>query len=84
LATWITAALITRISSLSALITAVLAPIYMLLFGPWRFAVASLILAALVFFTHRENISRLLKNQEPRIGEKKKEALPADAAAPAP
>lgn len=84
LATWITAALVTRISSLSALITAVLAPIYMLLFGPWRYAVGALILAALVFFTHRDNIRRLLKREEPRIGEKKKEALPADTAAPTP
>jgi acyl phosphate:glycerol-3-phosphate acyltransferase len=84
LATWITAALITRISSLAALITAVIAPFYMLIFGPWRYAVGALILAALVFFTHRENIRRLLKGEEPRIGEKKKEALPAEAAAPAP
>lgn len=85
LATWITAALITRMSSLAALITAVIAPFYMLIFGPWRYAVGALILAALIFFTHRENISRLLKGEEPRIGEKKKDAaIAAEPAAPAP
>ena len=70
-ATWITVALISQISSLAALVAAAASPIYMLLFGPWQYALGAAILAALIFVTHRENIRRLLAGQEPRIGAKK-------------
>ena len=70
--TWIATAAITRISSLSALVTAALAPFYMLLFGTTTFAIGTTVLAALVFVTHRENIARLAAGTEPRIGQSKK------------
>lgn len=70
-ATWITVALVSRISSLSALIAAALSPVYMLIFDRWEYAVGAAVLAALIFVTHRENIRRLLKGEEPRIGEAK-------------
>lgn len=70
-ATWITVALVWRISSLSALIAAALSPVYMLIFDRWEYAVGAAVLAALIFVTHRENIRRLLKGEEPRIGEAK-------------
>ena len=71
LATWIVLALITRISSLSALVTAVAAPIYMFLWGKQTFALAALIIALLVLVAHRGNIGRLLAGTEPRIGKGK-------------
>ena len=71
LATWIVLALITRISSLSALVTAVAAPIYMFLWGKQTFALATLIIALLVLVAHRGNIGRLLAGTEPRIGKGK-------------
>lgn len=69
--TWLVVVAITRISSLAALVAAAAAPIYMAFLGPWPYAVGAAILAALVFVTHRENIDRLVKGQEPRIGAKK-------------
>ena len=70
-ATWITTALVFRISSLSALVAAALSPLFMYLVGSPVHAAGTAILAALIFITHRENISRLISGQEPKIGEKK-------------
>jgi glycerol-3-phosphate acyltransferase PlsY len=70
LATWIAAAAIWRISSLAALITAAVAPVYMyVLSGPLN-AALTIVLAVLVFIVHRANIARLLDGTEPRIGAK--------------
>jgi glycerol-3-phosphate acyltransferase PlsY len=69
--TWLAVALIFRYSSLSALLAFLLAPIYAWLLAGPRLAVFALLLAALVWWRHRENIRRLLKGEEPRIGKKK-------------
>lgn len=71
LATWLVVAVATRISSLSALVAAVAAPIYMFLWGQEAFAIATLIIALLVLVAHRDNIKRLLAGTEPRIGKSK-------------
>jgi glycerol-3-phosphate acyltransferase PlsY len=70
-ATWLAVAFIGRISSLAALVAAAATPVYMAFFGPWTHAAGTAVLAALIFLTHRENIGRLLKGEEPRIGQKK-------------
>ena len=70
LATWLAVAAIFRISSLAALTAAALAPIYMMLFGRPLYAMLALLLAILIFATHRENIRRLFADREPRIGAK--------------
>jgi len=70
-ATWLLAALVWRVSSLSALIALALSPAYFFAFGQRDYAPLALVLAALIFFMHRENIRRLLSGQEPRIGSKK-------------
>ncbi len=69
-ATWLATAVLTRISSLSALVAAALAPVYTLVFYHWHGAVLVALLSALVFFKHRENIARLTAGTEPRIGKK--------------
>ncbi|MBV9990462.1 MAG: glycerol-3-phosphate 1-O-acyltransferase PlsY [Alphaproteobacteria bacterium] len=69
-ATWLIAAFATRISSLSSLIATVLCPIYMLLFGQKQMAALVLVIAVLIVFMHRANISRLMDGAEPRIGKK--------------
>jgi len=68
LATWAAVAALFRISSLSALVAAGLSPVYMILFGEHLYATLALLLAVIVFVTHRENIARLLKGTEPHIG----------------
>ena len=68
-ATWILVALVFRLSSLAALTAAVLAPVYVFVTDrPYPIAVLAVVMAVLIFFRHRENIARLLKGQEPRIG----------------
>ncbi|MEO8895491.1 MAG: glycerol-3-phosphate 1-O-acyltransferase PlsY [Rhizomicrobium sp.] len=69
--TWLLAAAIWRISSLSALIAIALSPIYFYLSGHHGYAPLAALLAALIFFMHRENIRRLLRGEEPRIGSQK-------------
>ncbi len=71
-ATWLLAALIWRISSLSALIAIALSPLYFYLFGRQGYAPLAGLLAILIIFMHRENIRRLLEGEEPRIGSKNK------------
>ena len=70
-ATWLAAAFIWRISSLSALIAIGLSPAYFFFIGPRDYAPLAVVLAVMIFFMHRENIRRLFQGQEPRIGAKK-------------
>jgi glycerol-3-phosphate acyltransferase PlsY len=67
-ATWAAAATIWRISSLSALIAVGLAPAYFFLLGARDYTPLALVLAVLIFVMHRDNIRRLLRGEEPRIG----------------
>lgn len=68
--TWLAAAAIWRISSLSALIAAALSPIYLLMLHEVKFAILAALLALVIFYMHRENIRRLFEGTEPRIGAK--------------
>jgi glycerol-3-phosphate acyltransferase PlsY len=74
---WLVTAAIFRISSLGALVAGLAAPIAAIALGgdPWAigFCVA---LAALIYWRHAANIARLVKGEEPRIGEKKPAATP--------
>ena len=69
-ATWLVTAVLTRISSLSAMVAAVLAPLWMLLLGRGELMVLGTVLALLVLWRHRENLRRLRAGTEPRIGRK--------------
>ena len=71
IATWLIVAYFSRISSLSALIAAALAPAYAIAFGSFPYALLAFILAIVIFFTHHENIHRLWRGEEPRIGSRK-------------
>jgi glycerol-3-phosphate acyltransferase PlsY len=72
-ATWILMALLFRMSSLAALTAAALAPIFALYVfdKPYPIVAMALFMAVLIFVRHQENIRRLLKGEEPRIGGKK-------------
>ena len=69
-ATWIAAALVWRISSLSALIAIALSGAYFLLLHHEAYALLALALSLLITWKHRDNIRRLLAGTEPRIGAK--------------
>ena len=87
LVTWLVVALVTRYSSLSALIAAVLAPVYYVLLGGslWAYnkpvLLSVIAMSALLLWRHAENISRLLKGQESKIGSKKAKASAAGVGA---
>jgi glycerol-3-phosphate acyltransferase PlsY len=71
-ATWILMALLFRISSLAALTAVALAPVYVFVVGrPIPIAYLALFMAILVYVRHEQNIRRLLRGEEPRIGGKK-------------
>lgn len=69
-ATWALTAAITRISSLSALLAAALAPVFACGLGRTDIAAVAAFMAVLIFIRHHANISRLLAGTEPRIGRK--------------
>ena len=69
--TWVAVAAIARISSLSALLALLLAPVYASLWADRSVVIMAAILAVLGFVRHRANIQRLMNGTEPRIGKKK-------------
>ena len=77
LATWVIVALFSRYSSLAAIAAAVFAPMYYLLghrvawYVDNRIVVTLVAICALLLYRHRENISKLLKGTESRIGASK-------------
>jgi glycerol-3-phosphate acyltransferase PlsY len=77
-ATWLLVAFLFRMSSLAALISALAAPLLALLPLPLMGLPASgpllalsVATAGLIWLRHHENIARILKGTEPRIGAKK-------------
>ncbi len=79
LATWLLVALVFRLSSLSALVAAVGAPIYAMLLGlPLQWGLTSGIMSLLLIWRHKSNIQNLLAGKESRIGSKKAESQAAD------
>jgi glycerol-3-phosphate acyltransferase PlsY len=66
---WLLVALISRRSSLAALIATLSVPLYMAVLGEIYGAVVVGVQVGVIYWAHRENISRLRKGQEPRIGQ---------------
>lgn len=69
-AVWLVIAFLTRYSSLSALVAAVIVPITLYLMGYQSIALLFTVLSVIVFIKHRANISRLLAGNEGKIGAK--------------
>jgi glycerol-3-phosphate acyltransferase PlsY len=67
-AVWLVMALLFRYSSLSALVACVVVPVALYLLGQPAFALAFLVMSALIFYKHRANIERLMAGTESRIG----------------
>lgn len=71
LGSWILVVIVTGYSSLAAIITVTLAPIYTLFFKP-EYLYAVLMLSILIIWQHRDNIRRLLRGEESKIWKKGK------------
>lgn len=71
LGVWLAMLALFRISSLSALTACVAAPIAMMAFHQPLYATLALVMALVIVYAHRENIARLLKGEEPRVGAKR-------------
>jgi glycerol-3-phosphate acyltransferase PlsY len=69
-AVWLLAAYLTRYSSLAALVASALTPAALFLFGLSEPAPLFLLLSALLWVMHRDNIRRLLAGTEGKIGAK--------------
>jgi len=76
LGTWLIIAYFFRYSSLAALVAAVFAPVYYLMGNgvAWRaetpLAMSLALMSAMLVYAHRDNITRLLKGTESRLGKK--------------
>jgi glycerol-3-phosphate acyltransferase PlsY len=69
-ALWIVTAVITRYSSLSALLASVVTPIFLWWLGHLTLAFLFAVLTMLLIYMHRANIARLQAGTEGRIGQK--------------
>ena len=67
---WLSTAVISRYSSLSALVASFITPIFIWWQGHQMLAALSALLTLLLFYMHRANISRLLAGTEGKIGQK--------------
>jgi glycerol-3-phosphate acyltransferase PlsY len=68
--TWALVAATFRISSLASLVTAIATPIYLLLFADRISVMWAFVMTAVILIAHRENIQRLIRGAEPKIGRK--------------
>ena len=69
-ALWLITAVISRYSSLSALVASFITPIFLSGYGHSALAWLFALLTVLLFYMHRANISRLLAGTEGKIGKK--------------
>ena len=66
--TWVFVAIVSRYSSLSALIATASAPFWLWVVDGHRAVLCAAVLAAFVWGRHAANIMRLVRGEEPRIG----------------
>ncbi len=69
-ADWLIVARAFRISSLAALVSAAMTPLFFAVLGEYLFAALSFVLAVLIFISHRANLARLRRGEEPGIGKR--------------
>ncbi|MGD8109941.1 glycerol-3-phosphate 1-O-acyltransferase PlsY [Vibrio sp. TRT 21S02] len=70
LLTWLIVAFTFRYSSLAAIVTVLLAPLYTWLIKP-QYTLPVAMLCCLIVLRHHQNIKRLIDGTEPKVGEKK-------------
>lgn len=70
IATWLLTAVIFRMSSLSALVAAAATPVVAHYLGAIEIVPYLMFMAIIIFLRHKENIERIIKGEEPKIGKK--------------
>ena len=65
---WLFVAVLRRMSSLASLTSAASAPITAMLLGQLNTIILLILLVSVVFFCHKQNINRIIKGVEPKIG----------------
>ncbi len=68
--TWLIVAVVSRYSSLSALLAAGMSPVYAFATGYHQLFILFVLLAILIYWRHWENIKRLRSGEESKIGQK--------------
>ncbi|NLA50784.1 MAG: glycerol-3-phosphate 1-O-acyltransferase PlsY [Alcaligenaceae bacterium] len=77
IATWLLVAILFKYSSLAAIISAVMAPIYYLFLNinsgtfAWPWFIAILVVVSWLLYKHKKNIDNLMNGKESKIGSKK-------------
>jgi len=72
LTTWLAVSLIFRMSSVAALVSLLLVPLYIwITTKSMPLVICSIVIAVLVYIRHKANIARIIKGDEPRITGKK-------------
>ena len=66
--TWLTAAALSRMSSVAALLAVTSGPLWLIVFDRWEAVLLAIILVVLIWPRHHANIRRILRGEEPRIG----------------
>ncbi len=66
-ATWLLVALLSRYSSLAALMTSLVAPLYAWYFTDASFAMMTSVMSLLLIYRHQKNISNLIRGEEKKI-----------------
>lgn len=68
--TWLVTAVVSRISSLSALLAASSSTLWMIVLGHGEIFLLGMLTTLLIFWRHRDNIGRIKAGTEPKIGKK--------------
>ena len=68
--TWLIIAAIFRYSSLAALMTALLTPLFVIILTQYQMLTISIAITFLIFWRHRGNIRRIISLKENKIGQK--------------
>lgn len=68
---WLIICAVFRVSSLAALVTFIAVPVFLLSAGHTAFGLVYVAIAGFLFYSHRENIKRIVAGTEPRLGKSK-------------
>jgi glycerol-3-phosphate acyltransferase PlsY len=70
-ALWLATAVISRLSSLSALVASLVTPFALIVMPGWRLALLFAVLSPILWWRHRDNLARLIAGTETHIGDKR-------------